>query len=186
MSTELTNLLTRSHAKAFKRDYLLRVAAFALFMFIVLIVIHGLLLVPSYMYAHTETVRQTKQLAGLDASLQTSEEKEVRARLSSLTDNVTYLNRLATTTAASDVVRRLLEVPRGGIQLSGFTYAPAGAKDSARMTLSGVAASRDTLRAYALALGQLPFVTNADLPISAYAKEVEIPFTITLTGTLKP
>ncbi|KND51563.1 MAG: hypothetical protein AB202_03275 [Parcubacteria bacterium C7867-007] len=185
MSSELTNLLPRSSAKAFKHGYLLRVAALALFMLTLLIVIHGLLLAPSYLYARTEVVRQTKQLEGLDASLQTSEEKEVRARLGSLTGNVTYLNRLATTTAASDVVRRILDVPRSGVQISGFTYAPS-TKDGARMTVSGVASSRDTLRAYALALGQLPFVTNADLPISAYAKENDIPFTITLTGTLKP
>lgn len=186
MFPELTNLLPRARIRAFKRGYLLRVGALALFLLTGIVVVHGLLLVPSYIYVHSEEKRQETQLAGLNASLQTSEEKEVRARLSQLSGNIAYLNKLATTTAASAAIRTILTVPRTGITLSGFTFAPANAKDSGHMTLSGTASSRDTLRAYALALGQLPFVTNADLPISAYAKENDIPFTITLTGTLRP
>ncbi len=54
------------------------------------------------------------------------------------------------------------------------------------MTVSGMAATRDALRQYATALGGLPYVSKADLPISAYAKDSDITFTITLTGTLTP
>jgi hypothetical protein len=186
MFPELTNLLPRARMRAFNRAYLMRVGALALFMLTGVIIIHGLLLVPSYIYARAETERETIQLAGLNASLQTSEEKEVRMRLGQLSGNIAYLNRLATTTTASAAIRTVLTIPRTGIALSGFTFAPPNTKESGHMTISGTATTRDTLRAYALALGQLPFVTNADLPISAYAKENDIPFTITLTGTLRP
>ena len=185
MSPELTNLLPHSRIRAFRRDYFLRLATISLVLLTIVVVAHGLLLAPAYMYARGEVQRETVELERLTASLQTSEEKEVRARLATLTTNVTYLNRLATTTTASAAIRSVLSVPRTGISLSGFTFAPPG-KDAGRMALSGTAATRDTLRAYALALGQLPFVTSADLPISAYAKENDIPFTISLTGTLRP
>jgi hypothetical protein len=32
----------------------------------------------------------------------------------------------------------------------------------------------------------LPYVAKADLPISSFAKETDIPFSITLTGSLTP
>ncbi len=49
-----------------------------------------------------------------------------------------------------------------------------------------MAQTRDALRGYVEALNQLPYVSKADLPISAYAKESAIPFMVTLTGSLQP
>jgi len=49
-----------------------------------------------------------------------------------------------------------------------------------------VADNRETLRQYLGVLDALPQVAKAELPISAYAKEKDIGFTITLTGTLEP
>lgn len=186
MYPELTNLLPRHLIKAFRRNYFLRVATLACMLLAGLVVVHGLLLLPSYIFAHGEVKRQSEQLATLNASLHTTEEVQVRARLTKLSANVAYLNQLGTTTAASAALRAVLSVPRTGITLSGFTFAPGAGKSSGTMGISGMAATRDTLRAYALALGQLPFVTNADLPISAYAQDNNIPFTISLTGTLRP
>ncbi|HEV7121749.1 MAG TPA: hypothetical protein VGN56_02910 [Candidatus Paceibacterota bacterium] len=186
MYSELTNLLPKHLIRAFRRKYFLRVATLACLLLAGLVIVHGLLLVPSYMYAHNEVARQNAQLATLNANLHTTEEVQVRARLSKLSANIAYLDQLATTTTASAALRAALAVPRAGITLSGFTFAPPAGKTPGTMGISGVAATRDTLRAYALALGQLPFVTNADLPISAYAQDNNIPFTITLTGTLRP
>jgi Tfp pilus assembly protein PilN len=186
MYPELTNLLPARRIRAFRRGYFIRLAVLLLVMLSGITILSAGLLAPSYFYAHGEIARQTQQLNGLDASLQTSEEKQVRVRLAQLADNVTYLDRLATTTTASAAIGALLQVPHAGISLSGFTFAPPSGIATGRMTLSGVAASRDALQAYALALGQLPFVSKADLPISAYAKDTDIQFTITLSGTLRP
>jgi len=186
MFPELTNLLPRSSIRAFKRGYFLRVGTLACVLLTGLVVLHGLLLVPSYIYAHGEAKREATELATLNASLHTAEEAQVRARLTVLSGNITYLNQLATTSAASAALRAVLSVPRAGITLSGFTFTPSAGKVLGTMSISGTATTRDTLRAYALALGALPFVTNADLPISAYAQDSNIPFTITLTGTLRP
>ncbi|MDB5237092.1 MAG: hypothetical protein JWL88_194 [Parcubacteria group bacterium] len=186
MFPELTNLLPRSQIRAFRRGYFLRVATLGCFILIGLVLLHGLMLLPSFLYAHAEVIQESAQLAGLNASLHTSEEAQVRARLAQLSSNVAYLNKLASTTTASNAVRAVLAVPRTGVTLSGFTFAPSKAGKPGVMGLSGTAATRDSLRAYALALGALPFVTNADLPISAYTKENQIPFTITLTGSLRP
>lgn len=185
MFPELTNLLPISRVRAFRRAYFMRLAVVAIFLASVAVAVHGLLLAPSYFFAARETAREQQQLDAISASLATTEEKQVSARLSALRDNVAYLSHLGTAPTASSALRAVLAVPRSGITLGGLSFTPStGAKS--QMMLTGMAATRDALRQYDQALATLPFVASADLPISAYAKDTNIPFTITLTGALQP
>jgi len=49
------------------------------------------------------------------------------------------------------------------------------------LSVSGTAANREALRTYQLALQGAPFTLTAALPVSAYAKDSDIAFTITIT-----
>lgn len=187
MSTELSNLLPGSNKRAFRRQYFARLGTVALITSAVLIVLHGLMLLPTYLYARAETARVHEQLELARAAVQSSEEQEVAQRTNALTTTAQSLARLESTAAGSAALRAVLFVPRPGVALTGFTFtAPTAANNTARLQVSGIADSRDALRSYASALGQLPFVSTADLPISAYANERDIEFTITLSGTLRP
>ena len=186
MSSELINLLPRSRARAFRRGYFVRLATVALLLVALLVLLHGVLLVPTFLYARGEVARDRQQLALLDTSTQTSEEQEITARTNVLKGTVGYLTRVANVPTMSAALRAVLLVPRPGIALTGFTYTAPTGTGQPSMQLTGKADSRDALRNYVSALGQLSFVTSADLPISAYAKERDIDFTITLTGTLRP
>ena len=187
MSNELTNLLPEFRKRSFRRQYFLRLGTATLVALEFLVLLHGILLLPTYLYARNEVARGTAALAALNASADTAGEAALAARKETLNATATNLSKLKDAPTASAALRAALAVPRTGITLNGFTFtAPAAANTPARMQLTGVAASRDTLRQYAAALGTLPFVTNADLPISAYAQETDIDFTITLSGTLRP
>lgn len=190
MYHELTTLLPRPRRRALMREYLFRLATLTAIMLAVVITVHGILLIPVAFYLERQASEQQTHLATL-ASSGTQEEKTASARLTSLESDATYLSHLGSVPTISSLVRAILQVPRQGITLIGFTYTPPvpaadGSAGSGKLLLSGVATTRDALRQYDLALSQLPFVANADLPISAYAKETDIPFSITLTGTLTP
>ena len=103
-------------------------------------------------------------------------------RLSALKSNVGALAALARAPSASAIARSALAIPRPGIALSGFEYAPRTA-DARQGTLivSGIAATRDALRNYQLALERAPFARSASLPVSTYAKDSNIAFAITVT-----
>jgi hypothetical protein len=187
MYDELTNLLPQAQKRAFRRLYFSRLIAVALFLGALFVLAQAILLTPTYLYANGEAKRQRAELEAANAAAQTSEEQEARARASLLNTTVASLARLSSAPQATAAVRAVLAVPRPGVSLTGFAFAaPSGSNTSSRMQVSGVAATRDSLRQYASALGALPFVTSADLPISAYAKEKDIPFTITLSGSLRP
>jgi hypothetical protein len=186
LSTELTNLLPRSAARALRREYFVRLTTVALALATLAIVIHGVLLFPAYLYAHKEVTRQQAELDQAAADESSNEERDTAARVKAVQGDIEYLGRLATYPTASGAVRAVIGVPHPGIALSGFTFAAAATGKGPEMTVSGTASTRDALRLYVESLGQLPYVSKADLPISAYAKESQIPFTITLTGSLMP
>lgn len=185
MRHELTNLLPPDRIRALKRDYFLRLGTTTLFVLAAVALMGVALLAPVYLSLQQESATQQARLQELDTQLAASGGKETGVRLSALATSVTYLARLATTTTATNAVRGVLETPRSGIMVTGITFVPGGAGGS-KMTLLGMARTREELRAYANALSALPFITNVDLPISSYAKEKDIPFNIALTGTFLP
>lgn len=187
MTTELTNLLPRSSVRALRRQYFVRLVTVALLLGVVLMIIHGILLLPAYLYAHAQVAAEQQELNHLNQTASSAGQKEDAKRITAVQTDISYLGRLAKQPTASGAVRVVLLVPHPGITLTGFTFsAPTDTNKNAQMMITGKASTRDTLRAYVDALGQLPYVSKADLPISAYAKDSNIPFSITLTGTLLP
>ena len=186
MYRELTNLLPHARITALRRDYFIRLGTVAVFTFVALVGIHGVLLIPSYVFIEQQTTSREMTLAALEATLATDEEREADTRLSALRADTAYLGRLESVSTASAAIRALLVLPRAGIHLTSFTFTPPSGEKEGRMMVAGMADTRDALRRYSLALSTLSFVTSADLPISAYAKERNIPFSIALTGSFRP
>lgn len=186
MSHNLTNLLPNDRVRALRRSYFARLATTALLFLSVLVIVSGVLLVPSYLFAVSEVETTRSTLTALEAQLSSSEEQDVLRRLSELERTATYLSQVGAQVSASAVFERVLTQPRGGIIMTGFTYAPPSGRSEGKVTVTGVAASRDALRRYQTTLSTMPGVTSAELPISAYAQETNISFTITLTGSFTP
>jgi hypothetical protein len=189
MSSELTNLLPSEKTKAFRREYFVRLLTTVVIVLMVLLIAQMVFLLPSYLYEREIVSARSAELQALSANSATAQEQQARTQLAALKTGATLLLMLGKVPTASTALRAVLAVPRPGITLSGFAYGQTGATTASStrtLQLSGTASTRETLRAYDSALGALPFVSNADLPISDYAKDSQIPFTITLTGSLAP
>lgn len=184
--SELYNLLPASKRRAFRREYFVRLVTTAFGLATLLVAILAALLVPAYLYAHAQAAREQAQLDQIASSASSAQERSVNDQINSVKADIAYLARLGNQPAASDAIRAILAVPHPGVTISGFTYTAPTAQAQAQMEVTGTASTRDTLRTYVASLGQLPYVSKADLPISAYAKDSAIPFTVTLTGSLKP
>ncbi len=186
MYRELTNLLPTERSRAFRHEYFLRLITVALVLLAFVVVAAGVMLIPSYL-AFTDELRvQQEELARVSLALESTEEKQVGARLLQLEADSAHLARLATMPSVSNTVRAVLMVPRPGIRLDQFAYSPGKDAGTQNLMISGTADTRDALRQYNLALTALPFVERSDLPISAYAQETDLMFTITLTGATQP
>lgn len=184
MEPELTNLLPEERARALRQLYFLRLAVVSLIVLAGVAVVHGVLLLPSYLYLRNQVEEREATLTRLTTTLAGSEEKEIGMRVAALTADSAHLARLSSVPKASAAVSAIIALPRPGIRLTGFSFAPE--TEGATMTVSGIATTREALRRFEQSLADEPYVAKADLPISAYAKESNITFTITLSGSLMP
>lgn len=185
MMRNLTNLLPKDRNRALRKLYFLRLTVVGVLLLAGIGIVHGVLLLPSYLYVKDLAKERETLLAAVTQRLEGSEEQEIDARVKGLADDAAYLGRLGAAPKASAAVSAILELPRPGITLTGFSFAPSS-EGEARMHVSGVAMTRESLRAYEQALKAAAFISSADLPISAYAKERDIDFTIALTGPFLP
>ena len=181
MDKELTNLLPPERQRALYREHILRVCVVSIVLVIVLTIISAILLFPTYVFLAKNYDIKESRLIGIESALSSADGTAFSARLSALSGNTEVLAKLGNTKSASTIIRAVLAVPHPRVALSGFTYAPATGKNSGTLTVSGTATSRDSLRDYQLALQSAPFSASAVLPVSAYAKDSDIAFTITVT-----
>lgn len=164
-----------------RREYLLRLGTVALVLLMALVLIAAILLLPTYVFLIETARTKESRLANIESEISSSDEAALSARLDTLSRDATILKALEDVPSASALVQNILAVPRPGVTLSGFAYSPGTDKKPATFAVSGTAATRDALRTYQLALQGLPSVRSADLPISAYAKDADIAFTIAMT-----
>lgn len=180
MPDELTNLLPLERARAISREYHFRLGVVALSFASLLLLSAAILLIPTYVFLVGGANAKEAQLAHIKSALSASDETALSARLTALSNDAKALIALRDKPAVSKLMSAALAVSRPGIVLSSFTYAPPTGKNPATFALSGVAATRDALRNYQLALEGAPIASAASVPVSAYAKDVNIAFTVTL------
>lgn len=184
MHDDLTNLLPHDRRRARSREYLLRLLVVAASFVSGLTIVAAALLVPTYLLLSSNATQREQELAKQAPALSTGEETSLAQRLSALAANASALVKLSSASSVTGTLRSVLDLPRPGITLTTFTYTPrADAKKPATLLLSGIAATREALRSYQLALENASFTKSAALPVSSYANDVNIAFTITLTLT---
>lgn len=184
MRNEITNLLPLPRQHALSRDYVIRLAVVVAFMLTALVLTAAVLLLPSYVFLTKNENAKKNYLASIESTTSSADEKGLSTRLSALSADTATLIALGHAPSISTVIREILSISRPGIVLSGFSYTSAVGKKSSTLVLSGIAATRDALRNYQLSMGSAPSVLSADLPVSAYAKDSQITFAITITLAL--
>ena len=181
MNNERTNLLPEDRQRTLRHGYFLRLGVVALIFLILLTCAAAVLLIPTYVFLAENAHAKEVHLAGIESAASSTDSSALSKQLATLSDDSNILGMLTETPSVSAIIRSVLAISRPGITLSGFSYAPMGSKNANVLTISGMAATRDALRSYQLELQNAPFAASADLPVSVYAKDTDISFTITVT-----
>lgn len=183
MNNELINLLPPERERELTKDYVLRVGVVVAVLATALTLSAAILLVPTFVLLSGSVNAKKIYLASVESTLSSVDEAALSARLTALSNNAVALTALSGSPSASAVIREVLTISHPGIILSSFTYTPASPanKGQGALAISGSSATRDALRSYQRELQGAPFVLSAALPVSAYAKDSDITFTITVT-----
>lgn len=184
MRNDLTDLLSPERHHALARDYFMRLGVVAICFATALVLVSVLLLLPTYVFLAKSSSAKEARLANIESALSSSDGTALAARLAALTSNTDALAALAHAPSVSAIIRSALAIAHPGITFSGFVYTHADETRPGTLAISGTAATRDALRSYQLALQGAPLALSSDLPVSTYAKDSNITFTVTVT--LKP
>lgn len=179
----LTNLLPPERKKTLKRAYVMRLSATAFLLLSFLVISLTLLQSPILLFKWNQVQALKSEEARSTQELGTIGSTEAGGRIKMMNDNLVYLARLSTTTSAVETVTMITNLPYTDVRLTGLSYTPSAKGAPGKMIVNGTAATREALQRYVNLLRTIPLVTGADLPISTFAKESDIPFSIALTGT---
>lgn len=181
MRNELTNLLPSERQRTLYRNYLFRICVVVLVVVTILTFFAAILLIPTYVFLSASANIKNERLASMKSDIESKDDTELAARLSRLLSDTESLKTLSDIKSMSGTVRDVLTISRPGITLSSITLSPSVGAESRTMILSGLSATRSALRNYEIALQNAPSVLSANVPISAYAKDADITFTVTIT-----
>jgi hypothetical protein len=180
MPDNRTDLLPRERRKALAQNYKMRLAVVVLIFATILSLVTILLSIPAYVLLAGSAASKEAQLTKLNATASSSA-ATLPARLALLGHVSEELAASAKAPSASVLIRSVLAIGRSGIALSALSYTPAKDKSPGTLAVTGTAATRESLRAYQIALQGAPFALSADLPVSAFAKDNDILFTVNVT-----
>ncbi|MDB5244855.1 MAG: hypothetical protein JWN18_725 [Parcubacteria group bacterium] len=178
MPNPLTNLLPPERQREIARDYIVRVSTVAVMLVTILVVVAGALLLPLYVYLAQAASVKAERLRSVETTLGSSEDVSLSERLTALTSDASTLGMLASSTSVAATIRNVLGIAHAGASLTSLNYTPA--MGAGTVVLSGTAATRDALSTYKLALERSALSKSVVLPVSSFAQDTKISFTITL------
>ena len=181
MSMQRINLLPESHRRTLVRTYYYHLGVVVFTVITSLVLVAAVLLVPTYLYLTQTRAIKEAELAELEALQPAPSEKGIAERLTILLGNVAAITALTNTSPLSTTLRAALAVSRDDITLFNINYTIATGGRPSTLLLSGTARTRDALHRYQTALEEAPFSRSATVPVSSYAKDIEVPFTVTIT-----
>ena len=177
----LTDLLPLDRQRSLTRDYFLRLGVVALASASALALAAIVLLLPTYILLSSRQAAEKAHLAVVESTLSSADEAGLSQRLAALSSDAATLSALEKLPSVTSIINAALDIPRPGVMLTGFGYTPATPALPGTLLISGTSATRDALRAYQLALQNASFAASAEVPVSTYAEDLQIPFTVTVT-----
>lgn len=175
----MINLLSELSKRKFKRAYLLRLLTVTLFAVASLVVVHSVLLIPSYVFLQAQVLNQEVEKEFTQKTLEASGSDEVEARLGALNAHIALLQTLPEEPSFISAVEEVLEVSRTGIAVTHISYTPK--HPEVQISVRGIAVDRDALRSFAKILEERKEIKGVDFPISNLSKEKDLPFNISIT-----
>lgn len=179
----MLRLLLPDQKKEVRREYRMRFAVLALFGLSFVLIAWGVSLSPTYVLLQSEEkVLQEELRVATDTSLH-EERTALKEELNQLGKQLKLVD--VPTFHISQIIQAVTNAQSRAVGLSSISFDSVRQPDGSligTVILSGVANTRNSLLSFAEALRQRTDVfTSVDLPFTNLVKDVEVPFTMTIT-----
>ncbi|HZS43189.1 MAG TPA: hypothetical protein VFA52_03160 [Candidatus Paceibacterota bacterium] len=173
------HLLPEEEKKLLKREYFYRLLFVILCFIFAIEVIASAFLLPSYLLSYRKVADLNDQSAGIKTDIATKTDPNLAKFLTSLKGNLSALKIDNKTGNSSFYIKEITDKKTSGITVNQF-FVNYGAEGST-ILIKGNANKRDDLTQFYHSLQTIKDFTKVELPISAFAADRDIDFTMTLT-----
>lgn len=183
----MMNLLPHIEKKKVRIEYRLRFAVVLVFTLALLVFINAILLAPSYVRAFSKHNLVQQQFSSVAGSVEYQKERDIAESEASVKIReinkklnlfISEKTQADTPLIPSEMFRKIIELKTPAIKIFGITYNVTLERE--QFVVIGKSADRDNLDLFEKTLKKEEVFTSVELPISSYAKSVDIEFSITL------
>ena len=173
------NLIPEEKKKKLEKEYTLRLSATATIFLGSICLVALILLIPSYVISNSRLKEAQKKNDALISALSLSNTKSATDVLKTISADSDALKGTLQYPALASLIETIATSKPEGIVINSIDFSSGSSPDT--VTLGGVASTRDSLVAFSGLFQSNPLFQNASLPISDFAKDRDIDFSLTLS-----
>lgn len=181
------NLLSQKEKTANQRDYLYRFLAGLAGAILASLLVGGFSLLPLHFLIQAKQAELRTDLASLKSSQNTSGSEEVYRLLETANQQVDFLS-FRSGLSLTATVKEIVACLPSGVTVTSLTYHPqedAGGHWVVAVSLKGVASRREAIMEFVKNLQTEPTFAGINVPVSSFAKDRDIEFSLTFTQNEK-
>jgi Tfp pilus assembly protein PilN len=173
----MINLIPPEGHRAVKREYLLRIGTVWAILFAGVFFAGAALSIPTYVLVRMQLESLT--LSADESESTSAQFKHAEAIVRRTNDIALQLDIPMKGASASEIIRDVSQVAPRGVSITSLQLAKS-ADTFTTVQVQGIAPSRNALASFTDALNALPRVARAEVPISDLARDVDLPFALTI------
>lgn len=179
----MINLIPPAGFRVLKREYLMRVGATSGFIIGGVFLLLTATLAPTYILTRAQIQEYQTRMEGIGNEAQTFADAEKEAEMTQVLLAQLQVN--PSSLRASDVLREIERVTPDGITFKTFALQSiAGVAKTVQ--IQGTASTREALIQFKKAVEASDVFEKAEIPIADFAKDVDLPFAVTISFTVTP
>ncbi len=169
------HLLPEKEKKVLEAEYRYRLLLVGLIFILASLVVASVFLLPSYLLSARRLTDVSVRNDQVKNEIKTKTDPSISTFLSTLKDNLAALKPTQKTPNFSTLVKEITDKKTTGIGIDSFS------RDGKGIIIGGQADNRDNLIRFSRDLQMVADFSKVDLPISDFAKDKNINFSITIT-----
>lgn len=180
----MINLLPDNEKKAIDREYKLRHLIVILWACLFFIIATGLFMLPSYVLTLYKGKASNSDIAKA-AALNQAEEQKSKKEIDDAKSFMKVLQPVSGLLLPTNIIAIINKDKTPNNTISNISYSRADDGSAITILVKGVSKTRQSLSQFKEALTHETGITSVDIPVSNFAKESNIDFTITLISKIQ-
>lgn len=171
------NLLPKTEKEAIRREYRVRLVIVILWMLFATVIIAATLLIPSYFLSSQKEKAAAERFETLSANVRKENAAAIDSILSDAQSRLSLLSHTSPKVFFHDALAQSVAVKGSKISVEEISFTE-GEGEAWKFVMRGRAGDRSALLSYAKALERTGIFKKVDVPISDFAKDTDIAFSV--------